>query len=215
MSLHRLYSVNMLLMFSSARGVAILKSVDISPCTVPTGGLQPCLRGAAELGRCKMAPHSLSFITSSKKWSSCPFSSARAGSVTALIRGYLAGAVQCLGLHKRAASTFCLLEGSLSKPWATVLWGHQASPMERSCAETEAQPAHSCSSHAGPRVWSVSEEAITWPLPQKPCDYTASIVVRQSYTWQCFQYLPGTIHSYYSIIDWIPSDLLYIPMSVS
>lgn len=85
MSLHRLYSVNISLMFSSARVVVILKSVDISPCTMPIGGLQPCLRGAAELGRCQMALHSLSFITSFKKRSLCPFPSAWAGSVTALI----------------------------------------------------------------------------------------------------------------------------------
>lgn len=81
MSLHGLYSGNISLMFSSARVVVILKSVDISPCSMPIGSLQPCLREAAELGRCKMAPHSLSF----KRRSLCPFPSAWAGSLTALI----------------------------------------------------------------------------------------------------------------------------------
>lgn len=45
MSLHGLYSDNVSLIFSYARVVVILKSVDISPCTMPIGGLQPCLRG--------------------------------------------------------------------------------------------------------------------------------------------------------------------------
>ena len=45
-----------------------------------------------------------------------------------------------------------------------------------------------------------------------------SIEVRQSHTLQHvppgISYPPGTIHSYYNIIDYIPYVVLYIPMTV-